>query len=130
MAKTTIVQLMTLLKKKKLTVALAESMTCGLMAHQFCSVKGTSEVLRGGIVCYHPDIKVEVCHVPRSAIEKFTPESQAVTDKLAVNISKLFNADICMAVTGLASSGGSEGPDKPVGTTFLSVYYEDKLHRL
>jgi len=116
-------------REKGLTLALAESMTCGLMAHQLCNVRGTSEVLKGSIVCYHEDVKRAVCNVPAALLERCTAESQEVTDVLAKNLSKLFHADVYLAVTGLAAPGGSEGPGKPVGTVFLSVFYQKKLHQ-
>lgn len=114
--------------EKGLTLALAESMTCGLMAHQLCNVRGTSEVLKGSIVCYHEEVKKAVCKVPAALLKRCTAESQEVTDVLAKNLSKLFDADVYLAVTGLAAPGGSEGPGKPVGTVFLSAFYQKKLH--
>lgn len=122
-------KLMRVFQAKNLTLALAESMTCGLMAHQLCNVRGTSEVLMGSIVCYHEEVKKAVCKVPAALLKRCTAESQEVTDVLAKNLSKLFQADIYLAVTGLAAPGGSEGPGKPVGTVFLSVFYQNKLYR-
>jgi nicotinamide-nucleotide amidase len=122
-------KLMRVFREKGLTLALAESMTCGLMAHQLCNVVGTSEVLKGSIVCYHEEVKTTICKVPRKLVEEFTAESQQVTDELAQNLAQLFQADIYLAVTGLAGPGASEGPGKPVGTVFLSVFYQKKLHR-
>lgn len=123
-------KLVKLLKKKELTLALAESVTCGLMSHQLSNVIGTSDVFIGSIVCYSEKVKRNVCKVPCSLLEKYTAESQEVTDALAENLSSIFNADIYMAVTGLAAPGGSERPGKPVGTVFITVSYKDQLHRL
>ncbi len=122
--------LMNLLREKHLTLALAESMTCGLMAHRLSNVPGTMDVLKGGIVCYDPAVKTSLCHVPAKMIEKYTPESQEVTDELAKNLSRLFDADIYVAITGLAAPGGSECPGKPVGSVFFSVYYKGKIYPL
>lgn len=123
-------KLIKLLKEKELTLALAESMTCGLMAHQLCNVIGTSEVLLGSIVCYNEQVKTDLCKVPGSLIKKFTAESQEVTDALVKNLPSLFKADVFMAVTGLAAPGGSERPGKPVGTVFISGLYKGKIYRL
>lgn len=122
-------KLMRILQEKGLSLALAESMTCGLMAHQLCNVRGTSEVLKGSLVCYQEEVKVKTCGVPAKLIQKFTAESQEVTDALVENLPKLFNADIYLAVTGLAAPGGSETADKPVGTVFLAASYQKKHHR-
>jgi nicotinamide-nucleotide amidase len=116
------------LKKKKLTLAFAESMTCGLAAHRLAGCIGTSDVFKGGIVCYTPDVKSGLLNIPSATIKKCSCESKEVTQLLAKNLSKLIEADIHAAVTGLASPGGSETKQKPVGTVFISVYYKKKIH--
>lgn len=118
-----------LLQEHRLTLALAESMTCGLAAHQLSSVKGTSDVLKGAIVCYSPEVKHELLEVPRQVIEKWTCESQQVTNELAERLSSLIEADVCAAITGLAAPGGSETKTKPVGTVFYAVYFRQKLYK-
>lgn len=121
-------KLVTRLKEKKLTVTIAESMTAGMAATYLAGCSGTSEVFKGGVVCYTPGFKKSVLSVPDPVIKKFTCESEQVTQILAKNLCKLNNSNICAAITGLASKGGSEGPGKPVGTVFLSVYYKKKIH--
>lgn len=116
------------LKTSKLTLALAESITCGLVAHRLSGCIGTSEVLKGSIVCYTPEVKMSVMHVPKKLIDRCTCESKEVTELLAKNLSKIIKADICAAITGLASPGGTETKEKPVGTVFFSVYYKNKIY--
>lgn len=118
------------LQHKRYTLALAESVTCGLAAHKLTLVKGTSDVLQGGICCYHNNVKCGLLKIRPGLIEKYTPESQRVTDELAKKLSALIKADIHAAITGLSDEGGSETKDKPVGTIFISVYYKLKLYRL
>jgi PncC family amidohydrolase len=122
-------QIVQKLQDEGLTLALAESITCGLAAHQLTMVRGTTEVLRGAVVCYHPDVKNEVLGVSQSLIRKHTAESQQVTDALAKNLHRVIKADIYAAITGLAAPGGSETKDKPVGTVFFSVLYGKRMHR-
>ncbi|MBS1625254.1 MAG: nicotinamide-nucleotide amidohydrolase family protein [Bacteroidetes bacterium] len=116
------------LRKEDLTLALAESMTCGLAAHQLSTCIGTSEVLIGSIVCYSPLVKTSLLGISEKTIQKYTAESQEVTDQLARGLKKLIRADIHAALTGLAAPGGSETRDKPVGTVFISVLYQNKLY--
>ncbi|HTF05953.1 MAG TPA: CinA family protein [Bacteroidia bacterium] len=123
-------RLIQLLREQKLTLAFAESVTCGLAAHQLAAVRGTSDVLRGSIVCYHEDVKTCLLNVPRSIIQKYTAESQQTTDAVAKKLKKLIDADVHAAITGLASPGGSETREKPVGTIFYAVVYKNKIHRL
>ena len=109
------------LKQKKLSLALAESMTCGLAAQRLSGCMGTSDVLKGSIVCYTPEMKRSLMHVSNKMIEQYACESKEVTEALAKNLPKLIKADIYAAITGLASPGGSETKEKPVGTVFFSV---------
>jgi len=117
------------LQKKKLTVAFAESMSCGLVTHQLNTVKGTSDVLKGSIICYMEEVKINLLNIPKALIKKHTAESQQVTDALAKNLQKIIDADVCAAITGLAAPGGSECKTKPVGTVFYSVYYKNKIFK-
>lgn len=118
------------LKEEKLTLALAESVTCGLAAHKMSTCVGVSDVLKGSIICYTPEVKKKLMGVPKQMIDECSCESMEVTETLAINLSKLIKADIHGAITGLASEGGSESPKKPVGTIFLCVRYKNKLYKL
>jgi nicotinamide-nucleotide amidase len=110
-----------------ITLALAESITCGLAAHMLSTCKGTSEVLKGSIVCYNEEVKRQLMRVPGSMIEKYSAESSQVTKKLAYSLRRLIKADVHAAITGLASPGGSERPGKPVGTVFYTIIHKGKV---
>jgi nicotinamide-nucleotide amidase len=116
--------------ESEITLALAESMTCGLASHQLSTVKGTSDVLKGSIVCYNEEVKKDLLKVKSSLIKKYTAESPQVTKALCENLKRLIKADLYVAITGLASSGGSETSRKPVGTVFFSVKYKNKFYPL
>src|SRR3954470_16851672 len=87
------------LMQKKIRLALAESMTCGLAAHMLSTCKGTADVLKGSIVCYTPEVKTSLLGVPASFINKFTAESKEVTEALAKKLPRLITADIYAAIT-------------------------------
>lgn len=125
--KSVVHQLIHLLENKKLTLALAESVTCGLASHQLNIVKGTSEVFMGSVICYNEIVKKNLLNVKPSIIEKFTAESQEVTDELAKNLSQLIAADVYGAITGLSAPGASETKEKPVGTIFFSILYQSHI---
>lgn len=116
------------MKSKRLTLAIAESMTCGLAANKLSRAIGTSDVLLGSVVCYSPEIKMALLNVSKRQIAKYTCESKEVTQALAVNLSKLVKADVYAAITGLASPGGSETKEKPVGTVFICVKIGKNLY--
>lgn len=116
------------LLQKKLTIALAESMTCGLAAHKLAAAKGTSDILMGSIVCYNPQVKKELLNISQQMQDKFSCESAQVTEALTKNLAKIIKADIHASITGLASAGGSETKSKPAGTVFFSVKFRNKIY--
>jgi nicotinamide-nucleotide amidase len=120
-------ELVKLLKGRKLTLAIAESITCGLAAQKLGTCKGTSDVLKGAIVCYSEDVKTSLMRIPKKMIAKYSCESMEVTERLAQNLSGVIKADVYAALTGLASPRGDETKDKPVGTVFLCVKYKGKI---
>jgi PncC family amidohydrolase len=127
--KSLVKKLIKTLIEKKLTVAFAESVTCGLASHQLNITTGTSKVFMGSIVCYNEKVKIDLLNVKPSLIKKYTAESQEVTDALVKNLPQLIAADIFVAITGLDADGGSESPEKPVGTVFFSYLHKGKIVR-
>ena len=115
------------LNSENLTIAFAQSMTAGLLVNEFSKANGASKVLKGSIVTYHPELKIRLLSVDPSTIAKYTPESQEVTTEMVKGLLKIIFADIAIAVTGLASEVGSESEEKPVGTVFISILFQNNL---
>ncbi|WP_207535096.1 CinA family protein [Desertivirga arenae] len=109
-----------------LTIAFAESATTGRLIYDFTSVPECGQVVKGSIVCYDRSVKESLLNIPAEVIDQYSAESPEVTQLLAEGVKKLIPADVIVAVTGLASEGGSEGPEKPVGTMFVHGYVKDK----
>lgn len=103
----------------KLTIAFAESATAGRITAEFAMVPEAGKFLKGGIICYDAEIKRSLLGVSEQIIDTFSPESEIATLAITSGLQKLIPADIYIGCTGLTSSGGSESPDKPVGTIFL-----------
>jgi nicotinamide-nucleotide amidase len=115
-----------LLIARKLTIAFAESATGGRVAAEFSLVKNSGQILKGGLVCYDACLKEEILGVPPELIKRYTPESAEVTQELAVRLKSFIDSDIQVAITGLTTWGGSETPEKPVGTMFIHLIFERK----
>lgn len=115
------------LADKDLTIAFVESATAGWICSEFALSHDSGKVLKGGLVCYDAELKKRLLGVPDELIERYTPESAEVTQELARRLSGKVEADIYVAVTGLTRPGGSESVEKPVGTMFVSVLFEEKL---
>jgi len=110
-----------LIAEKGFTISFAESATAGWLCSEFALTEQSGQVLKGGIACYDADLKVSLLGVPKSLIDQFTPESMEVTREMAYRLGKLIPAHIYVTVTGLTTPGGSETPEKPVGTMFVFI---------
>lgn len=117
------------MRDNQLTISFAESASTGRFVYDFTSVPSCGTTVKGSIVCYDVSVKETLLGVPKEIIEQYTAESAEVTQYLADSLKELIPADIIVAVTGLASPGGSEAPDKPVGTMFVHGYIGDEPFR-
>lgn len=115
-----------LLIDQKLTIAFAESATAGRMASEFSLIPDAGKFLIGGLVCYDACLKEQLLKVPEELIKNLTPESMQVTMAIATGLERLIPASLHVGITGLTSSGGSETPEKPVGTMFIHALLHGK----
>ena len=111
-----------ILLKKKLTVAVAESCTGGLMAHTLTNTPGSSRYFFCGIVAYANQTKIHLLGIPLSLIKEHGAVSQQIAIAMAQNIKHLTQTSIGIGITGIAGPGGGL-PLKPVGTVFIAVTY-------
>ncbi len=103
-----------------LTVTTAESCTGGLIAAALTSVPGSSAVFERGIVSYADSAKTDLLGVPATLLATDGAVSASVAQAMAEGARTRSNADVAVAVTGIAGpDGGSEA--KPVGLVFLAV---------
>jgi nicotinamide-nucleotide amidase len=121
-------ELIKILRKEELTIAFAESITAGMAVNIFSKAVDIGPMLLGGVVAYKETCKTRVLGVKPATLEKFTAESPQVTTEMVKGLSKLLKPGIAVAVTGLATPGGSESERKPVGTIFISIFYKGKVH--
>lgn len=105
--------------RQGLSIAFAESATAGWLCSEFALTEESGQVLKGGIACYDAGLKVKLLGVPQQLIEQYTPESMEVTREMAYRLKEVIPSDIQVTVTGLTTPGGSETPEKPVGTMFI-----------
>lgn len=112
----------------KLTLALAESCTCGWVAAQLAPAQGVSEVLLGSVVTYHAEAKQRLLGVKKKTLEEYSAESQQISNEMVEGLHKHLPADVCVAITGLFGPGASQTPDKPVGTIFVTILMGGRAH--
>jgi len=97
------------LEEKNLTVAVAESLTGGLVAASLTEIPGASKVFKGSITAYSDEIKQNVLNVNKETITNFTSISEQVALEMAINVRKIMKSDIGISTTGVA------GPEKSAG---------------
>lgn len=96
------------------TLAVAESLTGGLVCARVVDVPGASRVLRGGVVAYTLDAKRSVLGVDATLLDEVGAVHADVAAQMAAGVRRLLSADLALATTGVAGPG----PDgrHPAGT--------------
>jgi nicotinamide-nucleotide amidase len=100
-------------------IATAESCTGGLVMAALTEIAGASDVVDRGFVTYSNEAKMESIGVSQDILETFGAVSIAVAWAMAQGALKHSNADIAVAITGVAGPGGGT-TKKPVGTVVFA----------
>jgi nicotinamide-nucleotide amidase len=109
-----------LLLAQGLTLAVAESLTGGLLASRLVAVPGASEWFRGGIVSYATEVKHDLLDVPEGPVV-----SEAAARAMADAVRRRLGADVGLSTTGVA--GPAEMDGQPPGTVWLGVAVGDDV---
>ncbi|MGC8677435.1 MAG: CinA family protein [Hydrogenobaculum sp.] len=114
-----------ILKDKSKTLVCAESCTAGMISSSLVNVAGSSQVFLGGFVVYSNDFKVNFLNVNKTLIEKHGAVSEEVVRAMALGALEYSDADISIAVSGIAGPGGSEF--KPQGFTYMAIGTDENI---
>ena len=110
-----------LLRERGLTLAVAESVTGGLVTGRLTAIAGASDVLRGGIVSYASDVKFDLLGVTPGPVV-----TEAAAGEMAIGARKALGSDVGLALTGVAGPTAQE--EVPVGTLCIGVSIGDEVH--
>ena len=119
-------KIVSLLNKKKLKIAFAESCTGGLLSSAITSVSGSSKVFTLGLIAYSNQSKIKVLKVPKNIIRKYGSVSEPVCLAMVKNVSRIGKTNMSVSITGIAGpSGGSK--KKPVGLVYVGIKKNNKI---
>ena len=101
------------------TVAVAESLTGGLVTAALTEIPGASLVVRGGVLAYATDLKAQVLGVDVALLARAGAVDADVAEQMAGGVRVLMGATFGLSTTGVA--GPDEADGKPVGTVYVAV---------
>jgi nicotinamide-nucleotide amidase len=102
-----------MLQPSRLTLAAAESMTCGQVQAAIGAISGASEFFLGGITAYTLGEKVRHLGVNRAAARKMNSVSPIVAEQMAKGVCELFGSDLGVATTGYAEASAANKVAEP-----------------
>jgi nicotinamide-nucleotide amidase len=107
------------LKRKGLTISVAESCTGGNISHMLTKVPGCSSYFMGSIVSYDNSLKTNLLGVNPGTIAQHGAVSEETVTEMAEGARKLMKTDFAIATSGVAGPDGGT-PEKPVGTLWIA----------
>lgn len=112
--------------KKKLTLAIAESCTGGLVGNKITNVPGSSKYFQMSIVAYSDEVKNKVLGVPIDVLREFGAVSSQTATAMAKRAKKLAQTDVGLGITGIAGPDGGT-KERPVGLVYIAIVTDDKV---
>ena len=119
-------KLISLIKRKRMKLSIAESCTGGMLSSAITSVSGSSKVFTMGLVTYSNQAKTSILKVPQKIIKKYGAVSVQCCLSMVNNLSKISKSKVCISITGIAGpKGGSK--QKPVGLVYIGIRVGKKV---
>jgi len=113
------------LRSRGWTIAVAESLTGGLVVSSLVDVAGASASVRGGVVAYATEVKADVLGVDPVLLATAGAVDSGVARQMADGVRRLLGADVGVATTGVAGPEPQDG--NPVGTVWIAVATPEHL---
>ncbi len=120
---------------RKITLAVAESLTGGMLSSTIVDIEGVSKIFKEGFVTYTNESKMETAGVKETTIKHYGAVSRETAEEMAKGAALKAGADLGISTTGIAGGGAVTNPtandssyDKPVGRVYLGIYYKGKTY--
>jgi nicotinamide-nucleotide amidase len=117
-------RLLDICRERRLTLATAESCTGGLVAGALTDIAGSSDVVDRGFVAYTNAAKEQMLAVPADILQAHGAVSRQTTAEMARGAIHRSEADLAVAITGIAGPGGGSA-EKPVGLVHFAAAARD-----
>jgi len=119
-------KIISLIKKKRMKLAIAESCTGGMLSSAITSVSGSSKIFTMGLVTYSNYAKTDILKVPQKILKQHGAVSVQCCLAMVNNLSKISKSKVCVSITGIAGpKGGSK--QKPVGLVYIGLRVGKKV---
>ena len=113
-------KIISLIKRKKMKLAIAESCTGGMLSSAITSISGSSKVFTMGLITYSNQAKKSILKISPKVIIQHGSVSVQCCLAMVNNLSKISKAKVCVSITGIAGpKGGSK--QKPVGLVYIGI---------
>lgn len=110
-------------RSHRLTIAVAESCTGGMLGARLTAIAGSSDVVQGGVIAYDNAVKVGQLGVRQETLDAHGAVSEETAREMATGVRDRLSVSLAIAITGIAGPGGGSA-EKPVGTIWLAVDVE------
>jgi nicotinamide-nucleotide amidase len=110
-------------------IAVAESCTGGMLGMRLTAIAGSSDVVLGGIIAYHNDVKVNQVGVRAETLQAHGAVSEETAREMASGVRARLGSAVGVGITGVAGPGGGT-PEKPVGTVCIAVDVDGRVKSL
>ena len=119
-------KVVSILKKKKVKLAIVESCTGGMLSSAITSVSGSSKVFTMGLVTYSNKSKKLLLKIPNIIIKNYGAVSSQCCSYMVNNLSKISKTNLAVSITGIAGPGGGTNL-KPVGLVYIGIKKKNRI---
>ena len=119
-------KVVSILRKKKIKLAIAESCTGGMLSSAITSVSGSSKVFTMGLVTYSNKSKKLLLKIPNIIIKNYGAVSSQCCSYMVNNLSKISKTNLAVSITGIAGPGGGTNL-KPVGLVYIGIKKKNRI---
>jgi nicotinamide-nucleotide amidase len=119
-------KIISILKKKKIKISIAESCTGGLLSSSITSISGSSKIFSMGLVTYSNRAKIKLLKIPKQILKKNGAVSIECCLAMVNSLSKISKSKICISITGIAGPKGGSNK-KPVGLVYIAIKVDKKV---